>query len=332
MRTDNLAGLARALFDESGDALFLLDPDTDELVDVNPLAEKLTGFARHDLLRMAATYLFRFGGKGGQQRLRDAASKTGVFHSQDGYFLRTSGDGVWLPVNLTVTRLHVQPKTLALITARDVRERHEAELRVRLMEAELRRVLSSVSDCLWSAEIDARGQWHYRLVSPVVEKITGRPAPFFDRPARWWRIVHPDELARYKQAFAAPQPGQALEVEFRVVRPDETVRWVRDRVQVSQGEPANGAVPPLRRDGVLTDITDRKEAEAALRQEQALLRALMDNVPDSIYFKDTQSRFTHISHALAARFGLTDPAEAVGKSDFDFFSEEHARQAFEDER
>src|SRR4051794_21840502 len=121
MITDNLEGLARALFEEAGDALFLFDPDNDELVDVNGRAEKLTGFSRHDLMRFAATYLFRFGGQGGKQKIREAASDSGVFHSQDGYFLRTSTDGVWLPVNLTISRLHLKPKTLALITARDVR-------------------------------------------------------------------------------------------------------------------------------------------------------------------------------------------------------------------
>src|SRR5262245_36928095 len=135
MRTDNLEGLARALFDESGDALFLLDPDTDALVDVNPLAAKLTGFRRDELLAMDHFYLFRFGGKGGKKRLHEAAGKTGVFHSQEGYVLRTSRDGVWLPVNLTVTRLHVRPKTLALITARDVRERHDAGARLQKIEA-----------------------------------------------------------------------------------------------------------------------------------------------------------------------------------------------------
>ncbi len=332
MRTDNLEGLARALFDESGDALFLLDPDSDALLDVNATAEKLSGFSRAELLGMDATYLFRFGGKGGKKRLRDAASKTGIFHSQEGYFLRTSADGVWLPVNLTVTRLHVRPKTLAMITARDVRERHEANQRLQKMDAELRRILSSVSDCLWSAEVDRHGHWSYRLVSPVIEKITGRPSPFFDRPSRWWRVIHPEDLPRYKNAYAVLRPDQAVEVEFRVLRPDGTMRWVRDSVQVSQGTPANGAEPPLRLDGVLTDITVHKEAEAALEEGQALLRAMMDNVPDSIYFKDTQSRFTHISRALAGRLGMTDPREAVGKTDFDFFSDEHARQAFEDEQ
>jgi two-component system sensor histidine kinase/response regulator len=66
--------------------------------------------------------------------------------------------------------------------------------------------------------------------------------------------------------------------------------------------------------------------------ESYLLHMLMDNVPDAIYFKDLESRFIRINRGMAQLFGLSDPAEAVGKSDFDFFSEEHARQAYLDEQ
>src|SRR5262249_27074740 len=62
-----------------------------------------------------------------------------------------------------------------------------------------------------------------------------------------------------------------------------------------------------------------------------LLHALMDNLPDHIYFKDAASRFLRINKALATAFGLRDPAQAVGKTAVDFFSAEHAPPVDADE-
>jgi len=77
---------------------------------------------------------------------------------------------------------------------------------------------------------------------------------------------------------------------------------------------------------------ERKRTQQELEHEQFLLRTLMDNLPDRIYFKDLQSRFLRNSRAHLQRFGLERASEAMGKTDFDFFTEEHARQAFDDEQ
>jgi PAS domain S-box-containing protein len=62
-------------------------------------------------------------------------------------------------------------------------------------------------------------------------------------------------------------------------------------------------------------------------QAAELLDLLMETLPDSVYFKDGAGRFLRLNRALARRFGLADPAEAVGKTDFHFFTPEHAQQA-----
>ena len=58
------------------------------------MAQRMSGYAREPLLTMQATYLFRSQEKGGRTRLQQASRKTGIFHSQEGFFLRTERDGV----------------------------------------------------------------------------------------------------------------------------------------------------------------------------------------------------------------------------------------------
>jgi diguanylate cyclase (GGDEF)-like protein/PAS domain S-box-containing protein len=87
---------------------------------------------------------------------------------------------------------------------------------------------------------------------------------------------------------------------------------------------------PKTADGALT----REVVEEISQREDgtSLLETLMDNVPDAIYFKDRQSRFTRVNQCQAARFEIVSPALAVGLTDFDFFTDEHAAQALRDEQ
>ena len=76
----------------------------------------------------------------------------------------------------------------------------------------------------------------------------------------------------------------------------------------------------------------RAAAKEELDHERFLVETLLDHIPDHIYFKDCDSRFIQINKAMARVFKIENPDEANGKSDFDFFTAEHARQAFEDEQ
>jgi len=90
------------------------------------------------------------------------------------------------------------------------------------------------------------------------------------------------------------------------------------------------------RDDLEARVRSRTEelagANEELKHERYLLHVLMDNLPHHIYFKDSQSRFLRVNRAMARWVGVDDAAKAVGKSDVDFFTTEHALQALADER
>ncbi len=78
-------------------------------------------------------------------------------------------------------------------------------------------------------------------------------------------------------------------------------------------------------------LSNESQNEELLRDSN-LLNTMMDLIPEKIYFKNRESQFIRINKSLSNFFGLANPAEAVGKTDFDFFSDEHARIAYNDEK
>jgi PAS domain S-box/PAS domain S-box/PAS domain S-box len=135
-----------------------------------------------------------------------------------------------------------------------------------------------------------------------------------------------------QQAFEDEQTiirtGQLLNIEEKETHPNRPDTWV-STIKLPLTDNNGNIIGTF---GISRDVTKRKQAEDELTQEQYLMRTLMDNLPDHIYFKDHESHFLRINKALAQFLGLNDPVQAIKKTDFDFFTGEHAQQAYEDEQ
>lgn len=109
--------------------------------------------------------------------------------------------------------------------------------------------------------------------------------------------------------------------------PEElTLEW---RAEITERNQQN---EPLLVAGVAKQILKPESSSLSYRNQALLFQKLMKNLPDSIFFKDLESRFLAINDACAKKFGLENPEDAIGKTDFDFFDEEHAQDAFNDEQ
>jgi PAS domain S-box-containing protein len=328
MTSYNVAELAQTLFEEAGDALFLFEPDTEQMVDVNPMAQRLSGFGRDELLRMQVTYLFRGEAQGGLTRLRAAFHKTGVFHSQEGFLLRHKQEGVWVPVNLTITRLHAEPRTLGLITARDISERRRIEQAL-VADVAARR---QAEEALRDSERRYRLLFERNLAGVFRSTVEGR---LLDCNHSFARILGYDSREQILACHALElylEPadraavvkrlhaeGQINNAEILLRRRDGSPVWVLENVSLLGDN--GGAVL----EGTIVDISAQKQTEDALRASEAKYRTVVENLDQSIFLKDANLRFVAANPSFCNSLGVSE-ADLVGRTDFEFYPQHLAEK------
>ncbi|MGL4423742.1 MAG: PAS domain-containing protein, partial [Gemmataceae bacterium] len=272
---------ARCLFEESGDAMFLVDPESDRVLEANRTALALTGFSFHEIADTDATMLFRLERAAPVQsssQLRTVSMKTTVFHGRDGYLLRTKSDPGWVPVTLTVTRLHLQPQTLALFTARNDSERREALHALRKNEERFRALVEQSTEGI--AIIDP--QAIIRYVSPSHHGVFGYSTSELQNQP-FLKFIHPDDHARAIGRFedCLKNPGVPIENCVRLRDASGNYRYV-ETVGVNRLADASvGGVVINYRDSTQRILRDQRLAE-----QNNLLTTLFNSTPDFICVKD----------------------------------------------
>ena len=146
----------------------------------------------------------------------------------------------------------------------DVTDRKNADDALQQSEERFRQITENIREVFWLTEPDTHTILY---ASPAFEAIWGRPcATLQTSPVAWLEAIHPDDRDRVAQASAANERSGTYNEEYRIIRPDGSVRWIHDR-----GFPVcdqSGNV--IRIAGVAEDITARHDLEAELRQAQKM--------------------------------------------------------------
>src|SRR5579871_1057425 len=135
-------------------------------------------------------------------------------------------------------------------------------------------------------------------------------------------VKNPESFrARLEQIYGSPE-----------AHTDDVVELLDGRIFERHSEPQHIDGRNVGRVWGYRDVTARRKLQWQLDSERHLLHQLMDNLPDHIYFKDREGRFTLVNRAHISGFGCSEEAEVLGRTDFDFFTPEHAQPALEDEQ
>jgi PAS domain S-box-containing protein len=193
----------------------------------------------------------------------------------------------------------------------EVNERRKTEEKLRKSEERFREMAEHISEAFWLYD------WNKREViytSPAYEDIWGRPVKeLYAREEEWNESVHPDDLEYARASFQKIiQTGGGEKREYRIVRPDGSVRWVSDRGFAIRDE--NGQV--VRIAGIAEDITERKRAEVALRESEERFRELAELMPETIFEVNLEGQLTFVNRNAYNYFGYTQADLKRGLSSF----------------
>jgi len=149
-------------------------------------------------------------------------------------------------------------------TMHDVTERVRVEMALRESEERFRAVVENIHEVFWMRDV-----WPecVRYISPNFEQVWGRPGvELMEKPMVWFESIHQEDRARVKEELAELEKGGLFDVEYRIVRPDGAVRWVRDKAFPVRNE--GGEI--VRVVGVAEDVTERKMLEAQFLRAQRM--------------------------------------------------------------
>ncbi|MEO5860180.1 MAG: PAS domain S-box protein, partial [Pyrinomonadaceae bacterium] len=208
-----------------------------------------------------------------------------------------------------------------VVMAQDVTERKNAEEAVRESNEKFHQLADNINDSFWIRSPDLKEIYY---ISPAFEKIWGRSLEsVYATPQQWLNFILPEDREYVRVAYERLMgSAPTIDIEYRIMLPDGGIRWVRTRgFQVRN---ADGEL--IRLAGIVSNITEKKNALEDLEKSEERYRELVENALDIIYTHDLEGNYTSANTAAETVFGYSN-AEILAMNIADTLSPEQLDRA-----
>jgi PAS domain S-box-containing protein len=292
----------RSIFNDASVPMCVATPDG-RYTQANPAFCELTGYTHDELLTMTALEITHPDDRVtvGFEPLKKLVDGTIASFRDEKRYLRKDGSVIWADINVSVVRDSENQPTFLIVQIQDITgPRKAAE---ELSKSEELRTLA--------IEAGQLGIWrwdnttHELVWSERCNVMTGQPPNAEISHVSVMGLIHPEERARvHAEAVDALINKKDIELEYRTVWPDGTIRWVQARGKSFDDE--NGEL--LRIIGIMQDVTERRKSEEALRKFNTELESLVQERTEVI-----QRTMLELREEIAKRRGLEE--EILGISE-----------------
>ncbi|MER3430389.1 MAG: hypothetical protein C4324_04970 [Blastocatellia bacterium] len=196
----------------------------------------------------------------------------------------------WLEMYAVPMRNASGEITAVLGVSRDITEKRRLESFLIASQKQYSSLINTIEGIVWEADAET---FCFTFVSDQAKKLLGYPRENWFEPGFWENHIHPDDRKwAVDYCAGATARGEPHSFEYRMIASDGRIVWLRDIVSVIT-EPDGRKM--LR--GLMVDITERRNAEAARRDSEESYRELIENANDLIYTHDLQGNFLSLNRA-----------------------------------
>jgi PAS domain S-box-containing protein len=250
-----------SIFRYSPTAISIVRAADNRFVEVNEAFTKHTGYTREEIIGRTILELNLWENSRDREIITRELQETGASLAFKVRGRRKSGEiGIGIGA-MTKVVLNGEAHLVSLI--QDFTEQERAEEARRESDQRFRQVTENINEVFWLTDADKREMIY---ISPAYQCVWARSCEsLYADPASWIEALYPDDRERVRAAVALQAQG-GYDIEYRIVRPDGTVRWVHDRAFPIR----DGGGQIYRVAGVAADITAKRQLEEQLRQTQKL--------------------------------------------------------------